>query len=109
MCEALSISKKGWFPLLYRPAMKHLVTIPNGWADYLRRQEPTGLGYQVVSVKLKDGRTFGQVIVSEGCVIQVRGHREVPFQPDEVASVQVNHRRWNFRVPDSARPLEGKS
>jgi hypothetical protein len=89
--------------------MKHLVTIPNGCADQLRRQEKTGLGYQVVSVNLKDGRTFGQVIVSEGCVIQVRGYGEVPFQQDEVASVQVNHRRWNFRVADSGMPLEGES
>jgi hypothetical protein len=30
-------------------------------------------------------------------VIQVRGHREVPFTPEEVASVDVNHKRWNFR------------
>ena len=105
--EALSTSNKE--SPLYGLAMKHVVTIPNGWADYLRREEQTGLGYQVVSVNLKDGRTFGQVVVSEGCVIQVRGHREVPFQQEEVASVQVNHRRWNFRVADSAMPLEGKS
>jgi hypothetical protein len=53
--------------------MKHLVTIPKRWTDYLRQQGPTALGYQVVSVDLKYGRTFSQVIVSERCVIQVRG------------------------------------
>jgi hypothetical protein len=89
--------------------MKHLVTIPSEFADYLKRQRETGLGYQVVSVNLRDGRRFGQVIVSEGCVIQVRGHRGVPFKQDEVASVQVNHQRWNFRVPDSAAPPEGEN
>jgi hypothetical protein len=62
--------------------MKHLVTIPNGWADYLRRQEQTDLGYQVVSVDLKDGRTFGQAIVSEGCVM--------PFQAIPKASAPPN-------------------
>ena len=89
--------------------MKQLVTIPNEWADYLKRQEETGLGYQVVSVNLKDGRRFNQVIASEGCVIQVRGYSDVPFRQDEVASVQVNHRRWNFRVADSAEPTEGEN
>jgi hypothetical protein len=87
--------------------MNHLVTLPNEWADCLRRHEQTGLGYQVVSVNLRDGRRFGQVVVSEGCVIQIRGHRDVPFTQDEVASVKVNHRRWNFRVADSGAPLEG--
>jgi hypothetical protein len=38
-------------------------------------------------------------VTSEGCVIQVRGHRDVPFSPEEVAAVDVNHKRWNFREP----------
>jgi hypothetical protein len=89
--------------------MKHLFTIPNEWVDHLRRQRETGLGYQVVSVNLKDGRRFDQVVASEGCVIQVRGYSDVPFKQDEVASVQVNHRRWNFRAVDSAVPIEGEN
>jgi hypothetical protein len=60
------------------------------------------LGYHVISVSLRDGRKFDQVVASEGCVIQVRGYSEVPFQREEVASIQVNHRPWNFRVVDSA-------
>jgi hypothetical protein len=67
------------------------------------------LGYQVVSVNLKDGRRFDQVVASEGCGIQVRGYSDVPFKQDEVAAVQVNHRRWNFRVVDAAVPIEGEN
>jgi hypothetical protein len=78
-------------------AMKCLVPIPREYADHLKRQGETGMGYQVVSVTLKDGKHFDQVLTSEGCVIQVRGHRDVPFAPDDVASVKVNHKRWNFR------------
>ncbi len=89
--------------------MKHLVTIPNEWVDHLRRQGETGLGYQVISVNLKDGRRFDQVVASEGCVIQVRGYSDVPFKRHEVASVRVNHRRWNFRGVDSAVPIEGEN
>ena len=89
------------------PEMRHLVPIPKEWAAYLKRQRETGLGYQVISVNLKDGRRFDQVVASEGCVIQVRGYSEVPFQEDEVESVQMNNRPWNFRVADSAAPIEG--
>ena len=77
--------------------MKRLTHIPNEWATHLREHKETGMGYHVVSVTLKSGKQFEQVVASEGCVIQVRGHREVPFSPDEVASVDVNHKRWNFR------------
>jgi hypothetical protein len=77
--------------------MKRLVHIPHEWASRLRGQKETGMGYQVVAVTLKSGKHFEQVVTSEGCVIQVRGHHEVPFTPEEVASVDVNHKQWNFR------------
>ena len=81
--------------------MKRLIPIPHEHADNLRRHAETGMGYQVVSVTLKNGKRFDQVVASEGCVIQVRGHKDVPFTPEDVASVDVNHKHWNFR--ESAR------
>ena len=77
--------------------MKCLFPIPPETAADHKRQNETGLGYQVVSVKLKDGRNFEQVVASEGCSIAVRGYAEIPFQFDEAARVKVNHKRWNFR------------
>ena len=47
---------------------------------------------------IKDGRLFDQVVASEGCLIEVRGYLEIPFAPDDVASVSINHKRWNFRT-----------
>jgi hypothetical protein len=83
--------------------MKRLVPIPSACVDHLDRATETGIGYHVVSVELKDGRFFDQVVESEGCVIEVRGYREIPFTPDDVASVRVNHKRWNFRDGSNAR------
>ena len=83
--------------------MKRLVPIPHECASILKRQRETGMGYHVVSVTLKNGKRFDQVLTSEGCVIQVRGHRDVPFTSEEVAAVDVNHDRWNFREPYRAR------
>lgn len=61
------------------------------------------MGYQVVSVQLRDGRSFDQVVTSECCIIEVRGHKEIPFAPEDVAAVNVNHKHWNFRSASGVR------
>jgi hypothetical protein len=91
------------FDLGWRIAMKRLVPIPCGCAEHLKNAEETGFGYQVVSVQLKDGRIFEQVVISEGCIIEVRGYKEIPFSADDVTSVSVNHKRWNFRDQSDTR------
>jgi hypothetical protein len=83
--------------------MKRLVPIPRRFDDQLKLAKETGIGYQIVSVELKDGRHFDQVTASEGCIIEVRGYREIPFAPEDVVSVKVNHKRWNFRDGSDAR------
>lgn len=83
--------------------MKCLFPIPEKCLEHLKQGGETGIGYQIVSVELKDGRCFDQVVASEGCIIEVRGCKEIPFAPDDVAVVSVNHKRWNFRDGSDAR------
>jgi hypothetical protein len=84
--------------------MKRLIQIPAELVDPLKRDAETGIGYQVVSVELKDGRSFDQVSASEGCIIEVRGYKEIPFATDDIVSVRVTHKRWNFRDGSDSRP-----
>ena len=77
--------------------MNCLYPIPKACLDDLKQNVETGIGYQVISVELKNGKRFDQVVASEGCIIEVRGYGEIPFAPDEIGSVIVNHKRWNFR------------
>ena len=84
--------------------MKRPVPIPREDFEQLKRGNETGIGYQVVSVDLKDGRHFGQVIASEGHIIAVKGYGDVPFGPDEIERVILNHhKRWNFRESSDVR------
>lgn len=83
--------------------MKCLFPVPQECLAYLGQATQTGPGYQIVSVELKDGRRFDQAVVSEGCIIQVRGYNEIPFSPGEVRSVSVNHKAWNFRDGSDSR------
>jgi hypothetical protein len=82
--------------------MKHLTPIPPDSVVELKRNAESCIGYQVASVTLKDGRHFDQVVVSDGFTIQVRGYEDIPFAPDEVAKVRVNHKHWNL---ESGRTL----
>jgi hypothetical protein len=89
--------------------MKRLTPVPPDSVVELKRNAETGIGYQVVSVTPKDGRYFDQVIVSDGFIIQVRGYEDIPFAPDEVSTVRVNHKGWNFRAWSDSRRHGGKS
>ena len=85
--------------------MKCVVPLPSESLTSLKNEKQTGPGYQVVAVHLKDGRWFDQVVASEGCIIAVRGYHELPFQTEEVSSVMVNHKHWNFKKwTDAGRP-----
>ena len=83
--------------------MKCLFPVPQDCLAHLKQAPETGVGYQIVSVELKDGRCFDQAVVSEGCIIEIRGYDEIPFSPDDVLSVSVNHKRWNFRDGSDSR------
>jgi len=83
--------------------MKRIIPIPSSFVEHLKRAGETGIGYQVVSVELIDGRKFDQVVTSECCFIEVRGYKEIPFSPEDVASVSVNHKHWNFRNGSGVR------
>jgi hypothetical protein len=77
--------------------MKKLVPIPRENLERLKKEKSAQLGYQFVSVWLRDGRYFKQAIESEGCIIQVRGYRSIPFTEVDVELVEVSNKPWNFR------------
>jgi hypothetical protein len=62
--------------------MKRLVPIPPESAEKSKKGKQTQLGYQFVSVKLKDGRYFEQAVASEGCLILIKGHRSRTWRSD---------------------------
>jgi hypothetical protein len=77
------------------------ITLSAKWASELVSKPETGMGYQVVSVVLKDGRRFDQVAVVEGRIAKVRGHKDIPFTEDQLAQIIVTHEKWNFNADRS--------
>ena len=66
------------------------------------------MGYHVVSVTLKSGKHFDQVVTSEGCVIQVRGHREVPFTPGRSGERGCEPQAVEFPRSDALAPQSSR-
>lgn len=84
-----------------RTAMSKPIALSKKWARYLRSVPETGIGYQVVSVTLRDGRRFNQVVIDSGYVTRVRGYDEIPFAEGEIAEITVTHDKWNWKEDDA--------
>ena len=89
--------------------MKRLVPIPIESVKRLEEKDEAGPGYHFVSIRLKDGRYFEPAVASEGFIIQVKGHKDLPFSTEEVESVAVTEKRWNFRRKKEDREANSAS
>jgi hypothetical protein len=56
------------------------------------------MGYVVVSVVLRDGRSFDQVLICDtGYVDRVRGLPDIPFAEDDIVKMTATHRKWDWK------------
>jgi hypothetical protein len=63
--------------------------LPQKWIEYLRKQPESGMGYQIVNATLRDGRKFEVAVTDSHIVGAVRGYSDIPFDPEEVAGIDV--------------------
>ena len=71
--------------------MATTLQLSNKWAPVLIGQPETGMGYQITTVMLRDGRRFPNVTIAGGIVTEVAGHKDIPFRDDEIADIVVTH------------------
>ena len=82
------------------------IALSSRWAKRLSTLPETGMGYQVVSVFLTDGRKFNQVVVDSGYITRARGYKELPFAESEIAEIHVTHDKWNWEEERGGRNEE---
>ncbi|MGD0546445.1 MAG: hypothetical protein ABR991_01290 [Terracidiphilus sp.] len=68
-----------------------MVHLSDKWAKNLVSQPETGMGYQIVTVYLKDGRHFEKVTIVGGTLASVHGHSKVPFEEPDIEKIVVTH------------------
>jgi hypothetical protein len=75
-----------------------MLQLSSKWGPVLVSQPETGMGYQVVSIILKDGSRYDQALIEAGCITRIRGLEEIPFKENQIAEIIVTHDKWNFAV-----------
>ena len=70
-----------------------MIDLPSKFLEDLRMKPETGMGYQIVSIILNDGRRFDRVVIVEGRVTQVKGMDGIPFSPGDIREIILTHER----------------
>ena len=73
-----------------------MIALSDKWGPKLVAQGETGMGYQIASIVLKDGRRFDRVVIVEGNITQVKDVEGVPFSEDQIDQIIVTHDKWDF-------------
>ena len=71
--------------------MTLMLVLSDRWAEVLTSQPETGMGYQVVSIRLKDGRRIDNVTVVGGVISKLPATAPDWFSDDEIADIVVTH------------------
>jgi hypothetical protein len=74
-----------------------VLRLSDRWAHALLGERETGVGYQVVTIQLKDGHRFDGVTVTGGVIASVDGTGDLPFSESDIAAITVTHERGKHR------------
>ena len=66
------------------------------WLTTVQLLPETGMGYTVVTVRLKDGRIFEQAVIDSGCLSRIRGRADIPFGESDIAQIKATHDKWSW-------------
>lgn len=65
--------------------------LPEKFAHQLVSYPETGMGYQIATITLTDGRKFERVCIIEGYLASIYGNHDIPFDASEVESILITH------------------
>jgi hypothetical protein len=68
-----------------------MLELSDRWAETLRTERETGMGYTVCTIGLTDGCTFERVVIVGGVVTQCDGQNMIPFGENEMAWIKATH------------------
>ena len=71
--------------------MTRTLQLSEKWARVLIAQPETGMGYQITTVILKDGKRFPNVTIAGGIITEIAGHKKIPFKEEDIADIAVTH------------------
>jgi hypothetical protein len=64
-----------------------VITLSKKWASSLILLPETGMGYQLVTVYLRDGRRFDRVTVVGGQITSIGSDPSIPFEESDMEKI----------------------
>ena len=68
-----------------------MIPLSQRWTTRLVSQPETGMGYQIATVFLQDGRHFDQVLIDGNVITKIKDLPQIPFAEEEIADIVVTH------------------
>ena len=68
-----------------------MLALSDKWASYLANLPETGIGFQIVSVYLSDGRMFEDVVIDCGRITRIGHSLDIPFVEANIEKITVTH------------------
>jgi hypothetical protein len=68
-----------------------MLALSHKWAPILLSQPETGMGHQIASVFLLDGRRFDHVTIVGGYITKIGASSAIPFNEAEIERIVVDH------------------
>lgn len=73
-----------------------MIKLSEKWAKLLVSKPETGMGYQVVSIILKNGMRYDQVVINSGYITHMRNYDNIPFEEIDIEQIIVTHEKWKW-------------
>ena len=61
------------------------------WGPRLVNQPETGMGYQIATIILRDGRRFPKALIIGGLITEIKNVEGIPFTEAEIEDIVVTH------------------
>jgi hypothetical protein len=70
-----------------------MLVLSDRWGPILTDQPETGMGYQIATILLKDGRRFSKSLIVEGRITKISDDPHIPFKEEDIAEIIVDRGR----------------
>jgi len=64
------------------------INLPEKFVAALEKLPETGMGYQLVNIKFKDGKTLEKVLVLNSD--RIKNDKDIPIDPNKIAKIELN-------------------
>jgi hypothetical protein len=68
-----------------------MLALSDKWVPFLTSQPETGMGFQIATIVLHDGREFEDVVIDGASITRIGYSLNIPFVEADIEKITVTH------------------